>query len=317
MSSSHASTSATSSFVPRLINGRSRHFNDRVTAVRQCYREMMRRIKNKKTATDEERDIIESHLDFIQNFDYSVRQNSADFPPWALEARDLCLNAAITAFPRSRDTRQGVWDPTVPFPSFNFENLPLYADEAAAPSQTVAVAGSITAAVSASVRDTTPEHVDETDASSHVIEDLAPVDAGDSGATVTPAPPTPPAAPSSPPTPPWSPSKRARFSSPVPADAGVESSGNSAAIPAPADAAVPRLVIRIPARPRPVPEAVSGQPEASTSTAGSSAPAIQAPTPVRRSMATLGPPSSEAGPSSAVAAPARATTTTGLSRAEA
>ncbi|THU76621.1 hypothetical protein K435DRAFT_813228 [Dendrothele bispora CBS 962.96] len=34
-------------------------------------------------------------------------------------------------------------------------------------------------------------------------------------------------------------------------------------------------------------------------------------------MATLGPPSSEAGPSSAVAAPARATTTTGLSRAEA
>ncbi|THU90057.1 hypothetical protein K435DRAFT_802303, partial [Dendrothele bispora CBS 962.96] len=337
MSSSHASTSAPSTFVHRLINGRSRHFNDRVTAVRQCYREMMRRIKNKKTATDEEHDIIESHLDFIQNFDYSVRQNSADFPPWALEARDLCLNAAITAFPRSRDTRvrdarphldlrwltlsrrkQGVWDPTVPFPSFNFENIPLYADEAAAPSQTVVVAGSSTATVPATfLRDTTPEHVDETNASSHVIEAVAPVDAGDSGATVNPAPPVPPAAPASPPTPPWSPSKRARFSSPAPADAGVESSGNSAAIPAPADAAVPRLVIRIPARPRPAPEAVSGQPEASTSIAGSSAPAIQAPTPVRRSMATLGPPSSEAGPSSAAAAPPRATTTTGLTRAEA
>ncbi|THU82150.1 hypothetical protein K435DRAFT_808534 [Dendrothele bispora CBS 962.96] len=338
MSSSHASTSATSSFVPRLINGRSRHFNDRVTAVRQCYREMMRRIKNKKTATDEERDIIESHLDFIQNSDYSVRQNSADFPPWALEARDLCLNAAITAFPRSRDTRvrdarphldlrwltlsrrkQGVWDPTVPFPSFNFENLPLYADEASAPSQTVAVAGSSTATVPATfLRDTTPEHVDETNASSHVTETIAPVDAGDSGATVDPAPPTvqPPAGPSSPPTPPWSPSKRVRFSSPVPADAGVESSGNSAAIPAPSDVAVPRLVIRIPARPRPAPETVSGQPEASTSTAGSFAPVLQAPTPVRRSMATLGPPSSEAGPSSAVAPP-RATTTTGLTRAEA
>ncbi|THU93905.1 hypothetical protein K435DRAFT_861034 [Dendrothele bispora CBS 962.96] len=213
--------------------------------------------------------------------------------------------------------KQGVWDPTVPFPSFTFENIPLYADEASAPSQNVAVAGSSTAAVSASLRDTTPEHVDETDASSHVMENLAPVDAGDSGATVNPAPPTPPAGPSSPPTPPWSPSKRARFSSPVPADAGVESSGNSAAIPAPADAAVPRLVIRIPARPRPAPETVSGQPEASTSTAGSSAPAIQAPTPVRRSMATLGPPSSEAGPSSAAAAPPRATTTTGLTRAEA
>ncbi|THU78998.1 hypothetical protein K435DRAFT_875994, partial [Dendrothele bispora CBS 962.96] len=114
--------------------------------------------------------------------------------------------------------------------------------------------------------------------------------------------------------------KRVRFSSPAtpPAtSAGVESSGHSAAIPAPTDAPLPRLVIRIPARPRPVPEAVSGRPEASTSTAGSSAPAIQAPTPVRRSMATLGPPSSEAGPSSAVAAPARARTTTGLSRAEA
>ncbi|THU76651.1 hypothetical protein K435DRAFT_813196 [Dendrothele bispora CBS 962.96] len=317
--------------------GENRHFNDRVTAVRQCYREMMRRIKNKKTATDEERDIIESHLDFIQNFDYSVRQNSADFPPWALEARDLCLNAAITAFPRSRDTRvrdarphldlrwltlsrrkQGVWDPTVPFPSFNFENIPLYADEASAPSQNVAVAGSSTAAVSAFLRDTTPEHVDETDASSHVTEPVAPVDAGDSGPTVDPAPSTVqlPAAPSSPPTPPWSPSKRVRFSSPVPADAGIESSGNSAAIPAPADVPVPRLVIRIPARPRPAPETVSGQPEASTSTAGSSAPAIQAPTPIRRSMATLGPPSSEAGPSSAVAPP-RATTTTGLTRAEA
>ncbi|THU82968.1 hypothetical protein K435DRAFT_871780 [Dendrothele bispora CBS 962.96] len=116
---------------------------------------------------------------------------------------------------------------------------------------------------------------------------------------------------------PWSPSKRVRFSSPVPADAGVESSGNSAAIPAPAEVAAPRLVIRIPARPRPVPATVSGQPEASTSTAGSSASAIQAPTPVRRSMATLGPPSSEAGPSSAAAAPPRATTTTGLTRAEA
>ncbi|THU77477.1 hypothetical protein K435DRAFT_892038 [Dendrothele bispora CBS 962.96] len=297
---------------------------------------MMRRIKNKKTATNEERDIIESHLDFIRNFDYSIGQNATDFPPWALEARDLCLNAAITAFPKSRDTRvrdarphldlgwltlsrrkQGVWDATVPFPSFDFENLPLYADEASAPSQTVAVAGSSTA-VSALLRDTTPEHVDETDASSHVTEPVAPVDAGDSGATVDPAPPTvqPPAGPSSPPTPPWSPSKRARFSSPVPADAGVESSGNSAAIPAPADAPVPRLVIRIPARPRAAPEAVSGHPEASTSTAGSSAPAIQAPMPVRRSMATLGPPSSEAGPSSAVAPP-RATTTTGLTRAEA
>ncbi|THU79357.1 hypothetical protein K435DRAFT_875554 [Dendrothele bispora CBS 962.96] len=319
ISSSHASTSATSSSVPRLINGRSRHFNDRVTAVRQCYREMMRRIKNKKTATDEERDIIESHLDFIRNFDYSVGQNSADFPPWALEARDLCLNVAITAFPRSRDTRQGVWDPTVPFPSFTFENLPLYADEAAAPSQTVAVAGSSTAAVSAFLRDTTPEHVDETDASSHVTENLAPVDAGDSGATVNPAPPTPPAAPSSPPTPPWSPLKRVRFSSPAtPAapSAGVESSGHSAAIPAPTADPYPRLVIRIPARPCPAPEPVSGQPEASTSAAGSSTPAIQAPTPIRRSMATLGPPSSEAGPSSAVA-PSRATTTTRLSRAEA
>ncbi|THU79140.1 hypothetical protein K435DRAFT_810956, partial [Dendrothele bispora CBS 962.96] len=342
MSSSHASSSATSSFVPRLINGRSRHFNDRVTAVRQCYREMMRRIKNKKTATDEERDIIESHLDFIQNFDYSVRQNPADFPPWALEARDLCLNAAITAFPRSCDTRvrdarphldlrwltlsrrkQGVWDPTVPFPSFTFENLPLYADEASAPSQTVAVAGSSTATVPATfLRDTTPEHVDETDASSHVTEPAAPVDAGDSGTTVNPAPPTvqPPAGPSSPPTPPWSPSKRVRFSSPAipPApSAGVESSGHSAAVLAPTDAPLPRLTIRIPARPRPAPEPVSGQPEASTSTAGSSAPAIQAPIPVvRRSMATLGPPSSEAGPSSAVAPP-RATTTTGLSRAEA
>ncbi|THU85171.1 hypothetical protein K435DRAFT_806124 [Dendrothele bispora CBS 962.96] len=323
MSSSHASTSTTSSFVPRLINGRSRHFNDRVTA---------------KTATDEERDIIESHLVFIQNFDYSVRQNAADFPPWALEARDLCLNAAITAFPRSRDTRvrdarphldlrwltlsrrkQGVWDPTVPFPAFTFEDIPLYADEASAPSQTVAVAGSSSTAVSALLRDTTPEHVDETDASSHVTETIAPVEAGDSGTTVDPAPPSvqPPAGPSSPPTPPWSPSKRVRFSSPVPADAGVESSGNSAAIPAPADASLPRLVIRIPARPRPAPGTVSGQPESSTSTAGSSAPAIQAPTPVRRSMATLGPPSSEAGPSSAVAAPARATTTTGLSREEA
>ncbi|THU82368.1 hypothetical protein K435DRAFT_872389, partial [Dendrothele bispora CBS 962.96] len=320
MSSSHASTSATSSYVPRLVNGRSQQFKDR------------------KTATNEERDIIESHLVFIQNFDYSVRQNAADFPPWALEARDLCLNAAITAFPKSRDTRvrnarphldlgwltlsrrkQGVWDPTVPFPAFTFENIPLYADKAAAPSQTVAVAGSSTAAASAFLRDTTPEHVDETDASSHVTENLAPVDAGDSGATVDPAPPTvqPPAGPSSPPTPPWSPSKRVRFSSPVPADAGVESSGNSAAIPALAEVPVPRLVIRIPARPRPGPETVSGQPEASTSTAGSSAPAIQAPTPVRRSMATLGPPSSEAGPSSAVVAPPRATTTTGLTRAEA
>ncbi|THU85479.1 hypothetical protein K435DRAFT_805859 [Dendrothele bispora CBS 962.96] len=118
MSSSHASTSATSSFVPRLINGHSHAFFDQLTAVRQCYREMVRRIKNKKTATDEERDIIESHLDFIQNFDYSVRQNSADFPPWALEARDLCLNAAITAF-RGLVTL-GCLDPTVPFPSFNF-----------------------------------------------------------------------------------------------------------------------------------------------------------------------------------------------------
>ncbi|THU82593.1 hypothetical protein K435DRAFT_872164 [Dendrothele bispora CBS 962.96] len=315
MSSSHASTSAPSTFVHRLINGRSRHFNDCMTAVRQCYREMMRRIKNKKTATDEERDIIESHLDFIQNFDYSVRQNPADFPPWALEARDLCLNAAITAFPRSRDTRQGVWDPTVPFPSFTFENVPLYADKAAVPSQNVAVAGSSTAGP-APPRDTTPEHVDETNASSHVTETIAPVEAGDSGATVNPAPLTPPAVPSSPPTPPWSPSKRVRFSSPAPADAGVESSGNSAAIPAPTGDPHPRLVIRIPARPRPAPEPVSGQPEASTSTAGSSAPAIQAPTPVRRSMATLGPPSSEAGPSSAVAPP-RATTTTGLTRAEA
>ncbi|THU75500.1 hypothetical protein K435DRAFT_814276, partial [Dendrothele bispora CBS 962.96] len=336
MSSSHATSSTTSSFVPRLVNGRSQHFKDRVTAIRQCYREMMRRIKNKKTATNEERDIIESHLVFIQNFDYSVRQNAADFPPWALEARDLCLNAAITAFPKSRDTRvrdarphldlgwltlsrrkQGVWDPTVPFPSFNFENIPLYADEASAPSQTVAVAGSSTTAVSAFLRDTTPEHVDETDASSHVTEPVVPVDAGDSGTTVDPAPPSPPAAPSSPPTPPWSPSKRVRFSSPVPADAGVESSGNAAAIPTPTADPHPRLVIRIPARPRPAPETVSGQPEASTSTAGSSAPAIQAPTPVRRSMATLSPPSSEAGPSSAAAAPPRATTTTGLTRAEA
>ncbi|THU76472.1 hypothetical protein K435DRAFT_879177, partial [Dendrothele bispora CBS 962.96] len=318
MSSSHATSSTTPSFVPRLVNGRSQQFKDRVTAIRQCYREMMRRIKNKKTATNEERDIIESHLVFIQNFDYSVRQNAADFPPWALEARDLCLNAAITAFPKSRDTRvrdarphldlgwltlsrrkQGVWDPTVPFPAFTFENIPLYANEASAPSQNVAVAGSSSTAVSAFLRDTTPEHVDETDASSHVTEPAAPVDAGDSGATVNPAPPTPPAAPSSPPTPPWSPSKRARFSSPVPADARVESSGNSAAIPTPTADPLPRLVIRIPARPRPGPETVSGQPEASTSTAGSSAPVIQAPTPVRRSMATLGPPSSEAGPSSA------------------
>ncbi|THV00468.1 hypothetical protein K435DRAFT_854697 [Dendrothele bispora CBS 962.96] len=339
MSSSHATSSTTPSFVPRLVNGRSQHFKDRVTAIRQCYREMMRRIKNKKTATNEERDIIESHLDFIRNFDYSLGQNSADFPPWALEARDLCLNAVITAFPKSRDTRvrdarphldlgwltlsrrkQGVWDATVPFPSFNFENLPLYADEASPPSQTVAVAGSSTATVPATfLRDTTPEHVDKTDALSHVSANIAPVDAGDSGATVNPAPPTPPAVPSSPPTPPWSPSKRVRFSSPttpLAPSAGAESSGHSAAIPTPTDASLPRLVIRIPARPRPAPETVSGQPEASTSTAGSSAPAIQAPTPVRRSMATLGPPSSEAGPSSAVAPP-RATTTTGLTRAEA
>ncbi|THU87298.1 hypothetical protein K435DRAFT_867402, partial [Dendrothele bispora CBS 962.96] len=133
----------------------------------------------------------------------------------------------------------------------------------------------------------------------------------------------PPAVPSAPSSPPSSPSKRVRFSSPdtptapsAPSD-GVESSSNAAAIPAPTDVPLPRLVIRIPARPRPVPEAVSGQPEASTSTAGSSAPVIQAPRPVRRSMATLGPPSSEAGPSSAAVAPPRATTTTGLSRAEA
>ncbi|THU90149.1 hypothetical protein K435DRAFT_802206 [Dendrothele bispora CBS 962.96] len=202
------------------------------------------------------------------------------------------------------------------------ENIPLYADEASAPSHPVAVAGSSTAAVSAFLRDSTPEHVDETDASSHVSANIAPVDAGDSGATVEPAPSTvqPPAVPSAPSTPPTSPQKRVRFSSPAtpPApSAGVESSGHSAAIPAPTDAPLPRLVIRIPARPRPVPEAVSGQPEASTSTAGSSAPAIQAPRPVRRSMATLGPPSSEAGPSSAVVAPPRATTTTGLTRAEA
>ncbi|THU79654.1 hypothetical protein K435DRAFT_875223 [Dendrothele bispora CBS 962.96] len=203
------------------------------------------------------------------------------------------------------------------YPNPAQENLPLYTDEAAAPSQTVAVAGSSTATVpTTSLRDTTPEHVDETDVSSHVTENLAPVDAGDSGATVVPAPPTPPVGPSSPPTPPWSPSKRVRFSSPVPADAGAESSGNSAAIPAPTGDLHPRLFIRIPARPRPAPELVSGQPEASTSAAGSSTPAIQAPTPIRRSMATLGPPSSEAGPSSAVAPP-RATTTTGLSRAEA
>ncbi|THU92812.1 hypothetical protein K435DRAFT_862128, partial [Dendrothele bispora CBS 962.96] len=318
MSSSHASSSTTSSFVPRIVNGRSQQFKDRVTAIRQCYREMMRRIKNKKTATNEERDIIESHLVFIQNFDYSVRQNAADFPPWALEARDLCLNAAITAFPKSRDTRvrdarphldlgwltlsrrkQGVWDPTVPFPSFNFENIPLYADEASAPSQTVAVAGSSTAAVSAPPRDTTPEHVDEPDASSHVSANIAPVDAGDSGATIDPAPPTPPAVPSAPSSPPSSPQKRVRFSSPAAPSDEAESSGDSAAIPAPTDAPLPRLVIRIPARPRPAPGTVSGQPEASTSTAGSSAPVIQAPTPVRRSMATLGPPSSEAGPSSA------------------
>ncbi|THV03592.1 hypothetical protein K435DRAFT_791631 [Dendrothele bispora CBS 962.96] len=338
MSSSHATSSTSSSFVPRLVNGQSQHFKDRVTAVRQCYREMMRRIKNKKTATNEERDIIESHLDFIRNFDYSIRQNSADFPPWALEARDLCLNAVITAFPKSRDTRvrdarphldlgwltlsrrkQGVWDATVPFPFFNFENIPLYADEASAPSQNVAVAGSSTAGP-APPRDITPEHVDETDASSHVTETTAPVDAGDSGATFEPASSTPPAVPSAPSSSPLSPQKRVRFSSPAtpPAtSAGVESSGHSAAIPAPTDVPLPRLTIRIPARPRPAPETVSGQPEASTLTAGSSAPAIQAPRPVRRSMATLGPPSSEAGPSSAVVAPPRATTTTGLSRAEA
>ncbi|THV00697.1 hypothetical protein K435DRAFT_793899 [Dendrothele bispora CBS 962.96] len=253
----------------------------------------------------------------------------------------MCLNAAISAFPRSRDTRAraarphldlswlllsrrlpGGWDPTRVFPAFNRENIPLYADEASAPSQSVAVAGSSTAAVSAFLRDTTPEHVDETDASSHVSANIAPVDAGDSGATVEPAPSTPRAVPSAPSSPPSSPQKRVRFSSPAtptaPAvSAGVESSGHSAAIPAPTDAPLPRLVIRIPARPRPDPEAVSGQPEASTPTAGSSAPALQAPTPVRRSMATLGPPSSEAGPSSAVAAPPRATTTTGLTRAEA
>ncbi|THU93033.1 hypothetical protein K435DRAFT_861939 [Dendrothele bispora CBS 962.96] len=314
MSSSHASTSAPSAFVPCLINGRSRHFNDCVTAVRQCYREMMRRIKNKKTATNEEHDIIESHLDFIRNFDYSVRQNSADFPPWALEARDLCLNAVITAFLKSRDTRQGVWDATVPFPSFNFENLPLYADEASAPSQTVAVAGS------SSTADTTPQHVDETDASSHVIENLAPVDAGDSEATVNPASPALPAVSSALSSPPSSPQKRVRFLSPATPTAtaaGAESSGDSAAIPAPSATPPPRLVIRIPARPRPAPETVSAQPEVSTSTAGSSTPAIHAPTPIRRSMATLGPPSSEAGPSSAAVAPPRATTTTGLTRAQA
>ncbi|THU92220.1 hypothetical protein K435DRAFT_862672 [Dendrothele bispora CBS 962.96] len=317
----------------------SHDFFNTLNAIRQCYHEMVRRRNNKKPVLDEERDIIESHLEFIRNFDYSVRQNAADFPSWASEARDMCLNAAISAFPRSRDTRAraarphldlswlllsrrlpGGWDPTRVFPAFDRENIPLYADEASAPSQPVAVAGSSTATVSAFLRDTTPEHVDETDASSHVIEDLAPVDAGDSGASIDPAPPTPPAVPSAPSTPPSSPQKRVRFSSPAtPAapSAGVESSSHSAAIPTPTDAPLPRLIIRIPARPRPVPEAVSGQPEASTSTAGSSAPAIQAPTPVRRSMATLGPPSSEAGPSSAVVAPPRATTTTGLTRAEA
>ncbi|THU81288.1 hypothetical protein K435DRAFT_809196 [Dendrothele bispora CBS 962.96] len=215
--------------------------------------------------------------------------------------------------------KQGVWDPNVPFPSLTFENLPLYADEATAPSQTVAVAGSSTAAVSAFLLDTTPEHVDETDTSSHVAENIAPVDAGDSGATVDPAPPTPPAVPSAPSTPSSSPQKRVRFSSPATptAPVGVESSGHSAAIPAPTATPLPRLIIRIPARPRPAPEAVSGQPEDSTLTAGSSTPVIHAPTPVvRRSMATLGPLSSEAGPSSAVAPP-RATTTTGKSREEA
>ncbi|THU86338.1 hypothetical protein K435DRAFT_805196 [Dendrothele bispora CBS 962.96] len=338
MSSSHASTDHSRS--GRLINGHSHAFFDQLTAVRQCYREMVRRRNNKKPVSDEERDIIESHLEFIRNFDYSVRQNAADFPSWASEARDMCLNAAISAFPRSRDTRAraarphldlswlllsrrlpGGWDPTRVFPAFDRENIPLYADEASAPSQTVAVAGSSTAGT-APPRDITPEHVDETDASSHVTEPVAPVEADDSGATVDPAPTTPPAVPSAPSSPPSSPQKRVRFSSPetptAPAvSAGVESSGHSAAIPAPTDAPLPRLVIRIPARPRPDPEAVSGQPEASTSTAGSSAPAIQAPQPVRRSMATLGLPSSEAGPSSVAAAPPRATTTTGLSRAEA
>ncbi|THU77113.1 hypothetical protein K435DRAFT_812745 [Dendrothele bispora CBS 962.96] len=313
MSSSHASTDH--SLPGRLINGHSHAFFDQLNAVRQCYREM-------------------------RNFDYSVRQNAADFPSWASEARDMCLNAAISAFPRSRDTRAraarphldlswlllsrrlpGGWDPTRVFPAFNRENIPLYADEASAPSPTVAVAGSSTAAVSAFLRDTTPEHVDETDASSHVTDTVAPVDAGDSGASIDPAPSTvqPPAVPSAPSTPPTSPQKRVRFSSPATPLApavGAESSGDSAALPVPTATPQERLVIRIPARPRPVPEPVSGQPEASTSTAGSSTPAIQAPRPVRRSMATLGPPSSEAGPSSAVAPP-RATTTTGLSRAEA
>ncbi|THU80427.1 hypothetical protein K435DRAFT_809884 [Dendrothele bispora CBS 962.96] len=250
--------------------------------------------------------------------------------PSAVERINVVRATAESRLPTDRTLRgtkgmikQGVWDPTVPFPSFTFENLPLYADEAAAPSQTVAVAGSSTATVPATFlrMNTTPEHVDETDASSHVTEPAAPVDAGDSGTTVNPAPITvqPPAVPSAPSTPPTSPQKRVRFSSPAtpPAPAaGAESSGDPAAIPTPTADPLPRLVIRIPARPRPAPEPVSGQPEASTSTAGSSTPAIQAPTPVRRSMATLGPPSSEAGPSSAVAAP-RATTTTGLTRAEA
>ncbi|THU83505.1 hypothetical protein K435DRAFT_871233 [Dendrothele bispora CBS 962.96] len=267
MSSSHASTDH--SLPGRLINGHSHDFFNTLNAIRQCYHEMVRRRNNKKPVSDEERDIIESHLEFIRNFDYSVRQNAADFPSWASEARDMCLNAAISAFPRSRDTRArtahphldlswlllsrrlpGGWDPTRVFPAFD----------------------------------------------------------------------CPPAVPSAPSTPPTSPQKRVRFSSPATPTAtaaGAESSSHSAAIPTPTDAPLPRLIIRIPARPRHAPEAVSGQPEASTSTAGSSAPAIQAPTPVRRSMATLGPPSSEAGPSSAVVAPPRATTTTGLTRAEA
>ncbi|THU90148.1 hypothetical protein K435DRAFT_864553 [Dendrothele bispora CBS 962.96] len=86
MSSSHASTDH--SLPGRLINGHSHAFFDQLNAVRQCYREMVCRRNNKKPVSDEERDIIESHLGFIRNFDYSVRQNAADFPSWASEARD-------------------------------------------------------------------------------------------------------------------------------------------------------------------------------------------------------------------------------------
>ncbi|THU88802.1 hypothetical protein K435DRAFT_969333 [Dendrothele bispora CBS 962.96] len=154
MSSSHATTDT--SFVGRLINGHSQHFFGTVNALRLRYSDMARRLTNKKSMTEGDRNFVEVHLGFIRNFDYSLRQNAANFPSWALEARDMCLNAVISAFPRSRNASArarrpdlnfdwllishrlpGGWDPERAFPAFTFKNIPLYADEVAEPSQSV------------------------------------------------------------------------------------------------------------------------------------------------------------------------------------